>query len=66
MMLSRKEIKEYIIQIDKGIGSLTASGDALLTIAEIRMNLNNLYHKIGDDQNADKLCESELAESAID
>lgn len=65
-MLSRKEIKEFITLIDQSLATLNANGQALMTIAEVRMNLNTLYQQIGDDQNADKLCESELAESAID
>lgn len=65
-MLSRKEIKEFITRIDQSLATLNANGPALMTIAEARMNLNTLYQQIGDDQNADKLCEGKLAESAID
>lgn len=65
-MLSRNEIKECLIRIDQSLATLNANGQALMTIAEIRINLNTLYEQIGDDQNADKLCEGKLAESAID
>lgn len=65
-MLSRKEIKEFIIRIDQSLATLNANGPALMTIAEARMNLNTLYEQIGDDQNAIELCESELAKPAID